>query len=282
MDRLSSPKAALCALSRFVSLGVCVPRVNRPMNSSLLLESINVPGFTIGSKDKDLQERLSDAHRTIYEQYIISCYVMSLSARIDDCLKRKIERMLVGPDLEKDERDEDARSIQFELYVAAVLALGGAIINLGEPDLLLSLGDECVGVAVKRLRKHKKLMPRIKGAQDQIKKSGRRGFIAVNLDIFYRNLFPQAIGIDGCLSDFEQKITTILKLEDKLEYNPDVIGLLIFVTNLGWSFQSLCPMLNLFFLHRFIGFSNNPKEQAFYESFFEAKLTNYQNVLARL
>jgi hypothetical protein len=97
--------------------------------------------------------------------------------------KEKLDQVVRGPD-EVEGRDTKARDTEFELAIAARLALDGLQVFAGEPDLRVLLASELVGVAVKRITSPevKQLKEAIKGAVHQIGGTGLNGILALNLE----------------------------------------------------------------------------------------------------
>lgn len=101
----------------------------------------------------------------------------------------RLSAVLKGPELRdrEDEGSNQARNIQFELWLATLLWGAGVEVSLEEPDLALRLGDDVILVACKRLFSVHRLTRRINEATDQLRrhlapKSGPAwGVIAVSL-----------------------------------------------------------------------------------------------------
>lgn len=93
------------------------------------------------------------------------------------------KRAYSGPLSFDDETVEstDARNAQFELYVAALLSIGGFRIRLEEPDIVTSWRRVEFGVACKRVQTENGFDKAMKSARRQIERSGRPGIIAVDL-----------------------------------------------------------------------------------------------------
>jgi hypothetical protein len=101
----------------------------------------------------------------------------------------RLSAVLKGPELRglEDEGSNQARNIQFELWLATLLWGADVEVSLEEPDLALRLGNDRILVACKRLFSVHKLTRRINEATDQLRrhlaqKSGPAwGVIAVSL-----------------------------------------------------------------------------------------------------
>lgn len=268
-------------LSQLTNLGVCVPQGNRLQRAKQFIEEINVPGFTLRPEDEALQRRIIDANLSIYEQYVITQCFVACNRKIEERIKFKLQVMLGGADKEGEDRNSKARDTQFELYVASNFMMGGVPIKFGEPDLHIYYGDELVGVAIKRLKSPQKLIRRVKEAVKQIVKSGRRGFIAANLDIFLKNVRPAKEDADR-FTQFDENNTPLLNLEPLLGQNPLVLGIFVFETSAGWIFTGCKPRMVLSHFRRFVSYFNDPREREFNQAFVNDLKSNISKRLISL
>ena len=81
-------------------------------------------------------------------------------------------------------KNSDARNTMFELSLAAELKLRGIDVELGEPDLLITLPEGQYVVECKRPFKEMCVRANVKGAESQLRanlKPGQHGVIAVSL-----------------------------------------------------------------------------------------------------
>ena len=166
------------ALSSLASHGLLPPR-GRLHRAVALVQRIH--GQSTVPTRPGLEE-LREAYWTILEQYLISRLLLEPDEPTDDQLRtmlRFIQKGTPGPAGEKNTRPRDT---QFELFVAAMLALGGAKVRLDEPDLRLIHGSDSVGIAAKRVTGRRNLLHRVRHACAQIKRTGAPGFVAVNVD----------------------------------------------------------------------------------------------------
>jgi hypothetical protein len=87
-------------------------------------------------------------------------------------LASRLKTVLAGPELpsEEDQASNQARNIQFELWLATTLWQGGASVVLAEPDLHCRIGDVTVLIACKRIISVGKLTQRINEATAQLKR----------------------------------------------------------------------------------------------------------------
>jgi hypothetical protein len=106
-----------------------------------------------------------------------------------EALKPRLKVVLSGPEMpsDEDQASNQARNIQFELWLAATLSRAGASVALAEPDLRCKIGNISILAACKRLFSGKKLTKRINDATAQLQRglsgldNGTSGIIAVSL-----------------------------------------------------------------------------------------------------
>lgn len=79
---------------------------------------------------------------------------------------------------------DPARDKQFELFLAARLALGGLHTELAEPDIIVDLCGDRVGIAAKRPRTAPGIRSAIKKAGRQVRRARPRGFLAVDASMY--------------------------------------------------------------------------------------------------
>jgi len=79
---------------------------------------------------------------------------------------------------------DPARDKQFELYVAARLALGGLRTELAEPDIIVDLCGDRVGIAAKRPRTAPGIKSAIKKGGRQVRRARPRGYLAVDASMY--------------------------------------------------------------------------------------------------
>jgi len=98
--------------------------------------------------------------------------------------------LLAGPELpsEEDPASNQARNIQFELWLAGTLWRVGVQVELAEPDIRCEIGETILLFACKRLFSVRRLTRRINEATEQLQRNLRRlpeksswGFIAISL-----------------------------------------------------------------------------------------------------
>jgi hypothetical protein len=100
-------------------------------------------------------------------------------------LAASFKRLLRGKFLTLDAPVKDeARDLQFELYVAARLALSGLRVELLEPDIVVHLGTKRLGVAAKRPRSAGGLKSAIEKGGRQLRANAVRGFLALDASMY--------------------------------------------------------------------------------------------------
>jgi len=262
-------------------MGVRVHSGNRLQKAKQLLEQFISPKFTLRPENEALQRRIIDAHKSIYEQYVITRCFAGCNNEIEKGIKVKLEVMLGGADKEEEDRNSTARDTQFELYVASTLMMGGVLVKFDEPDLHFNYGKEFIGVAIKRLKSLKQLEKRVKAGVMQIEKSGRRGFIAVNLDTFLKKV--RLVGEDADrFVQFDKSNLPLLKMEPLLGENPMVAGILAFESTASWIFGEGKPKMDFSNFHRFVSYFDDPKEKEFGQVFLNNLISNISMRLSTL
>src|SRR5579863_509690 len=87
-----------------------------------------------------------------------------------DRIAPKLERASSGPFMAMAEtkQNSDARNMQFELALAAEWRLNGLNVNIGEPDLTLSVGSTKYIIECKRPFREESVRANIRGAKNQL------------------------------------------------------------------------------------------------------------------
>jgi len=107
-----------------------------------------------------------------------------------EVLVPRLRAILAGPELpsEEDHASNQARNIQFEIWLAATLWRVGVLVTLGEPDLQCKIGGATILFACKRLLTVRNLTKRMNEDTDQLRRSLARlsgdaswGFVAISL-----------------------------------------------------------------------------------------------------
>jgi hypothetical protein len=236
-----------------------------------VLERINNNPELLGQGDRALLEELAATHRTAWDTFLIM-YAASLVRWGTPFTQERLGYLLAGDDLNRG-RDTQPWDVQFELFTAAWLILGGAEVTPGEPDLRLLYGRERVGVAAKRVSslQPKQLKERVKSAVGQIQASGRPGFIALNLDSRFADLDPVQ-DRSRLIPEFDRRFN---ELHDHARYyarEPLVIGVMSFGYAAAWSEDNAptgVPQLYRTAPFRWLAFDDAPGGKALFDAFAE-------------
>jgi hypothetical protein len=193
---LESPRtsAARCAsvLERLNKLGLAPHSESRLARYARQLDSI------AGNRVYDpRKENSAVAHRALVELLQLELALDHLGRAPEvPAWREMMQRALDGRDLPHDDKPEVfARSIQFELFFAAVLRASGFDVSFREPDILLRDGDVERVIAAKRLRSTTNVRQNIRKAEKQIDRSGCQGAIALDLAfpaVVHRQDLPDA------------------------------------------------------------------------------------------
>jgi hypothetical protein len=186
------------------------------------MEEVNSFKVTLTAEDSVLLARVAEAQWSAFQQHII-CRATSNPHGISDVHRRKLEDMLGGSDLPEWDSNSVARDTQFELYAGAMLSMGGLPVVLAEPDLRVLIAGQDLGLAAKRVKAAKQLRKRVSGAVRQIRRSGRRGFVVVCVDLLVRDT-----GLPGGAAErgaaFDERIAELHELDNWLEKQASVVG----------------------------------------------------------
>ncbi len=97
-------------------------------------------------------------------------------------LRKKVQILVKDSCLPQDDPPETpGRDTQSELHVAATCQAAGILISLDEPDVIVEVNGTQYGLAVKRLKSLRQLRRRFCAAVDQIERSGRPGFVVLDM-----------------------------------------------------------------------------------------------------
>ncbi len=221
--------AANRSLARFRELHIPIPENSRLERARAIVEAANAD-FASAPPD-----RLAEAFRTIYEMRWIARALGSGTTRPPNRLTNALASMLSGPDIEaEDDSKTKPRSLQFELYVAAILAAGGVRVDYAEPDLRMYYLDDWVGIAVKLPRNRRRIAHHLEKAVEQIEKWTPRGMIALNVDGLLDEVAAEGVPWEQIASTVDQ-LPEVLEGLANLSTRPRVRGLLAVGTATHWS-----------------------------------------------
>jgi hypothetical protein len=205
-----------------------------------LFRRLNTETVLITADDVALQTRVAEAQRTIWEFFCIT-YAAYLRRHKPSPVfpTERIRLALAGAEQAASDSNHLHRNTQFELYVAALLCLGGGEVSFAEPDLSLLVGSRTYGVAVKRMASEKpdRVAVRLREGAAQIQKSKTKGYLAVNIDVHYRG---QELSQDAEVRTrlFNAKTSVVWDLfRRECAEKPHVKGLLLFGYSEAWNFD---------------------------------------------
>jgi hypothetical protein len=209
-----------------------------------LIERVNGDPELMREPTPDFLYRLAEAERTIWELFIVAYVAEQRWQRPHTPFTpESLAAALKGATLENADKHPKPRSSQFELYVAALLCLGGAEVQLSEPDLQMLFWSEMVGIAVKRIRSTEPaaLKARLLEGAAQIQQNTRIGFIAINVDILFTGRTLPATEA-SMYAEFD-RVTSLVDevLENHFGPLKHVRGLLIFGRLDGWDVAATPP-----------------------------------------
>lgn len=257
------------ALSYLERIGIRVPPTCRARNAARLLGRLNRDEEAISRDDPAQLSRIQAGYRTAWETFLIT--FARWEARRDrwhPFTKEKLSALLGGPDVIEG-RKTIARDTQFELYIAANLRLGGVEVRGGEPDVRFKLGYERFGIAAKRISSADlgQLRRHATKAAHQIETTGRRGFIAINLDSrFAATRVEQERSV--LLGEFDAVFDSVNELLPELTELPHVAGVMVFGYATEWVFSDQhLPRILIAAPFRWLGWSNDPAERLLFDEF---------------
>jgi hypothetical protein len=210
---------------------ITLPPGNRLQNAKALIERINDGRVVLNADDDNLLNAVAEAMKTVTEQYIVLRAMNPTIGRPRPSVAAKLRMMLSGAATVDQDANPDARNTQFELYVGGTLTMGGAHVVVEEPDLGLDFGDRRVGIAAKRVRSLARVLPIVDEAIDQIRRSGRPGFVALNVDVLVKNT--------GAPSDtirLGERLSALAGVDEKVRAVPEVLGTMVFGYDTRWTF----------------------------------------------
>jgi hypothetical protein len=177
--------------------------------------------------------------------------------------------MQLGTDLPELDKDPEPRNTQFELLALALFVAGGAAVTIGEPDIRLVYGTENVGVAVKRLSSKRQLAQRLIDGVSQIDRAGGRGFITINLDVYFDGAAPT-----GELQDrgafAARRFASLRGQLKKYAGHPSLIGIIGIGNTYNWDLSGPLPRLAASMFLQARGISDDDAQDALFEAFFES------------
>lgn len=258
---------AQTALQHYAKNDIPLPNGHRLQLAVKLLKDIVAGRIRVENHTSQAElNRIRDAYVTSLEHSIIARSLIPRAGDAGSAIRRKIIDSLSGAPLENQDRNPIGRNTQFELFVAAILTMGNAIVHLGEPDLLLMYGSQLVGIAAKRVQSEKKIVDRAVDAANQIQRLGIFGFVAINLDSISREI---ATDVSNTATELQEKYPVLCDIDSALSKRPQVLGRLVFIRKAMWDETTDQRTLRLGI--RFFGwaYTDRPHPHGDPHSFFE-------------
>jgi hypothetical protein len=236
------------ALKVFQDLGATVNLAGRLPSALRRLRTISTSTTWAQSASIDHLRVIAEAERTIWEFFVIAFATDGLKGMPNTPFAADmITTALSGAELPGLDKRAKGRSTQFELYVAAHLALGGIDVRRHEPDLVIRTRDGVASVAVKRMNSlaPNKLEERILEARDQIARWPVPGYIAVNIDVLFANSPGMTVDVAVHHATFDAGVRHVDRVIEKhFESEHLLDGFLVFGHLDGWDL-SLSPPLHI-------------------------------------
>ena len=149
-------------------------------------------------------------------------YLVDVRSQLSLCLSGGLEW--------RDDTDRRSESFQFELFVASAFWMAGLKLEFAEPDILVKMGGESIGIASKYLFSAKKARKMSRGAVAQIRRSGRRGIIACGLNLFVPSVVEGKRREDaGEPLDFSRVVPPVIEIDKAAEGERGVVGRIAFI-----------------------------------------------------
>ncbi len=233
--------AATYALERFEARRIPVPDNSRLERARAFVEAAHQD---LRSVPADL---LAEAIRTIHEMQWVARALGRSNRRPAKRLTNTIAAMLAGPDMASEEDDEKSskpRNLQFELFVAGILAAGGLRVEYAEPDLRMHYLGYWVGIAAKRARRRRKLLRRVNEAAGQIEARVPAGMVAINVDGLLDEIGGEGTPWNEVAARLDQ-LPELVNAIEALRQRPRIIGLLALGTHVWWRDRSERPSLEM-------------------------------------
>jgi hypothetical protein len=250
---------------------VAVPENGRHAAALETLGKWNKTDRSIDLSDHGELRRLTEAHRLAWETFLVT--VAAIEDRRNTrtpFISDKLRLMLDG-DLVLEGRRGLPRDTQFELFLAAMLRLGGLSVARGGPDLLMRYGTTDVGVAAKRIRSLNvdQVQKNARDAAKQIKRAGLRGWIALNLDSRF-GVIDYAQPEDSLLVEFSDTFNSVNAALQRPAVKPHVLGFILLGYVHSWHPPlkgTTEPRLHWAAPLRWQGLADNPQDEALFHAF---------------
>lgn len=267
-----SPSAAVAgadwAIDRYRNMGICQRHGgDRLQRARDFLAQYSGTNAVLESSDEELLHRIVESTQTCFEHYLIARSTGTVSGKLAPELTRKLEESLTGEEVADKEMNSPGRDTQFELFVRAMLVMGGVSVWIAEPDLRFLYNGREVGLAAKRVKRPKKLRRRFRDAVDQIERTGHSGFVAVNADLLVRDLGSE--GSDAEIgARFQERLDALKWIDKEFGSHSLVMGRLVFGTDAIWHLGKGRPTLGFRFFRQYWVYSKTNEEAKAADRFF--------------
>jgi hypothetical protein len=265
------------------SRGIRIPGGNRLQQAIRLTERLNEGKFHIRSDSPELNDRVREAFRTLWELFVITFAAVERRRHPDPFPNDLLLHLLRGAELPAGESNPKARNTQFELYTVASLVLGGADVRPGEPDCTFLYHGNYIGVAAKRLTSTKPLtlQAEVRDAAKQLSSHGLCGFVALSLDAWLAEL---EIGEDPSVvgRSFTKLLQEAYRCLDRVSAREAVLGAMLHGHLNRWHFDDAMPRLEWHAPSQFVGFTDTEMEVARFRQFFGPLRDRFEGRLAEI
>jgi hypothetical protein len=172
--------------SRLATVGLTLPPGSRLASFARTIDAMAGGAFSASDQADPRLHALLEGARDFGEIHMAATRLLPTD---DQSLVERFRRVLGGSPMPVN-RNPDARSTQFELYLAAILTTTGQHVDFAEPDLILVHPALEIAFAAKRIETPRKFRARLKEGVEQIERSGRRGIVAVSFDHVGPSRYP--------------------------------------------------------------------------------------------
>lgn len=264
-------------LKRLSTWGLSIPPSNRIERAIALTDAVNAERLSLGTEENRVQTR--EAFRTLWEALVIVYTADQRPRRSRPFPLERFGCLLEGASSAWEDANPAPRNTQFELYLTALLVLGGADVRIGEPDLQFLYHGEYVGLAAKRVQSVNEttLRKRLREARRQIQRSTGKGFIAINMDAWVSTL-KLGGNVDELGASFTEQVQAAHNHLHALSDNSGLLGYLLFGEWFDWALEP-SPRIEFHSPRQISCFTQDDIEVARVREFFEPFLERQNNGL---
>jgi len=256
---------------RLRALGVTLKPGNRLERAQRVAAELASGQLVVTRENATAQEWASEALRTIWEFALVAGTVREGHAA-------KLEEMLTGAAVARQDTNTRGRDTQFEYLIAALFATGGVTIRGQEPDLRFLMGEQELGLAVKRVRSPKKLRARVSAGVQQLQANGVDGLVVVNVEPFLEGLSTDG-GAEAVGRRFHERVAPLRALFRRYQGRPRMIGVIGAGTVVECTFDGPRYRFTVTWFQQFRWFTDDPREQEQIEVFFHGMRTRLEKRL---